>query len=114
MSCRANIYPEQYPATYIAEAQNGTSIPLYEDFIENGGYAKLREVSASYVLPDRWAAAIRASRISLTVAARNLHTWTGFSGLDPETRVGGTLRAAQTQAITPPLASFLTTLNVTY
>jgi len=114
MSCRANVYPEQYPATYIAEAQNGTSIPLYDDFIENGGYAKLREVSASYVLPDRWASAIHASRISLTVAGRNLHTWTGYSGIDPETRVGGTLRAAQTQAITPPLASILTTLNVTY
>jgi TonB-linked SusC/RagA family outer membrane protein len=113
-SCRAAIFPQQYPATYDAEVQFGSNQTLIDKFIENGAYAKLREISANYVLPDRWAGAIRASRISISVAARNLHTWTGYSGIDPETRLGGSLRAAQTQAITPPLAQFITTLNVTY
>ena len=53
-------------------------------FLEPGWFIKLRELSLTFEAPDRWARAFRASRMSLTVAGRNLWTITDYSGVDPE------------------------------
>jgi hypothetical protein len=47
-------------------------------------FVKLREVAVSYELPTVWARRIGASRALVSLAGRNLHTWTSFKGLDPE------------------------------
>ena len=41
-------------------------------FLEPGWFIKLRELSLTFEAPDRWARAFRASRLSLTLAGRNL------------------------------------------
>ena len=53
-------------------------------FLEPGWFIKLRELSFTFEAPDRWARAFRASRLSLTLAGRNLWTITDYSGVDPE------------------------------
>ena len=53
-------------------------------FLEPGWFIKLRELSLTFEAPDRWARAFRASRLSLTLAGRNLWTITDYSGVDPE------------------------------
>ncbi len=53
-------------------------------FYEPGWFIKLRELSVTFAAPDRWARAFRASRLSLTLAGRNLWTITDYSGVDPE------------------------------
>ncbi|HEY7637796.1 MAG TPA: SusC/RagA family TonB-linked outer membrane protein [Gemmatimonadales bacterium] len=53
-------------------------------FFEPGWFIKLRELSVTIAAPDRWARAFRASRLSLTLAGRNLWTITDYSGVDPE------------------------------
>jgi TonB-linked SusC/RagA family outer membrane protein len=57
-----------------------TSIGYYE----NGQFWKLREVSAALTLPTSWASRIRARDAQLVFSARNLKTWTGYTGIDPE------------------------------
>jgi hypothetical protein len=53
--------------------------------------------------------------VSLTIAGRNLHTWTTYPGLDPENRSSvGTQNIAFDQAVTPTLAQFLTTISLTF
>jgi hypothetical protein len=53
------------------------------------------------------------------VSGRNLHTWTDYGGLDPESKsaqpkgVGGELDFFD-QAVTPTLAQFVTTVNLTF
>jgi hypothetical protein len=74
---------------------------LIETYYENAAFLKLREVSLNYSLPERFVPL--ADRASITIAGRELATWTGFSGLDPEN---------SSQAITPPLSRILVTLNV--
>lgn len=61
--------------------------------IMQAGFAKLRRVSVSYTLPQRWAAQFRASRANLTLSAENLATlWIeqdeafGMKVVDPEVR----------------------------
>jgi outer membrane receptor protein involved in Fe transport len=48
---------------------------------ERGDFTKLRYVALTYNLPARLAA---ASNASITLSARNLFTWTDYTGADPE------------------------------
>jgi hypothetical protein len=75
-------------------------------FIEDASFTKLREVALSLTLPTRLAARAGAGSAILTLAGRNLHTWTNYSGLDPEVNAG-----AQSNFST---ADFLTAPNVRY
>jgi hypothetical protein len=34
--------------------------------------------------PDTWASAFGGHNMELTIAGRNLHTWTKYTGFDPE------------------------------
>ena len=78
----------------------------------------LREVSASYSVPERYARYVRASRASITLAGRNLHRWTDYTGLDPESRslstANNSFQNAFDQAVTPTLAQFIATINLTF
>ena len=55
-----------------------------QGFLENGQFWKLREVSAALTLPNTVAQHIRARDAQLVFSARNLHTWTSYTGTDPE------------------------------
>jgi TonB-dependent SusC/RagA subfamily outer membrane receptor len=61
---------------------------IFEEYVEDGSFVKLREVSATYTLPVGLARVARASGASVTLAGRNLKTWTDYTGWDPETNVG--------------------------
>lgn len=58
-------------------------------FVENADFTKLREVSVTVGLPQRFAAKVRTKELSLTFAGRNLKTWTKYTGLDPELNSSG-------------------------
>jgi len=57
---------------------------IYEEYIEDGTYVKLREVAVQFAIPPRFLHRLGAQRASLRLAGRNLYTWTDYSGLDPE------------------------------
>lgn len=59
-------------------------------FISDADWMKLREVSVTLTAPRRWTRALGTDGLTLTVAGRNLATWTAYPGLDPEaTWLGG-------------------------
>jgi TonB-linked SusC/RagA family outer membrane protein len=61
-----------------------------EPCIEDGGYVKLREISLGYVFDAAWVnRLLNMSTLELRVSGRNLKTWTKYTGLDPETNLGG-------------------------
>ncbi|MBB4636767.1 SusC/RagA family TonB-linked outer membrane protein [Longimicrobium terrae] len=60
---------------------------LYEEFIEDGSFVKLREISLGFRFDQPWVRRFGASDMGLRVAARNLYTWTDYSGIDPEVNV---------------------------
>jgi TonB-linked SusC/RagA family outer membrane protein len=114
-NCPERVYPERFDVRRIAETQIG-DIGTSSTAFESGSFAKLREISLSYTLPTDWAGRIGAKRASLSVAGRNLHTWTKYTGFDPEglsTEAYGASRWGDQGAI-PQLAQFLTTINVTF
>jgi TonB-linked SusC/RagA family outer membrane protein len=63
---------------------------LDETCIEDGGFVKLREVSVSYTIDAPWVQrSLGLGSIDVRVSGRNLHTWTKYTGYDPETSLGG-------------------------
>lgn len=75
-------------AAYIADAY-GPAGGTVAGYFEDGTFWKLREVTASITLPTSWANAVQADGLKLTVAGRNLATWTDYTGPDPEINGGG-------------------------
>jgi hypothetical protein len=56
-----------------------------DGFFQPGAFVKLRELSATFTAPERWAARLGNARsVSFTASARNLATWTNYRGVDPE------------------------------
>ncbi|MBA2685815.1 MAG: SusC/RagA family TonB-linked outer membrane protein [Gemmatimonadaceae bacterium] len=65
-------------------------------FIEDGTYTKLREVSVAYTFDGKWVPnLIGLTSIDLRLAGRNLATWTKYKGIDPETNLAGAAFATQ-------------------
>jgi len=58
-------------------------------FMEDGWYVKLREISVSYKMRNEFIRNLGLSDVALRLSGRNLHTWTDYQGLDPETSQGG-------------------------
>jgi len=84
-------------------------------YVEDAAFLKLREVTITLEAPRGWAAQVHATRASLTLAGRNLVTWTGYSGLDPEVSAAGQDGFAMADLLTqPPLRSFAATLRVDF
>jgi hypothetical protein len=58
--------------------------------IQPGGFVKLREVSVGYTFDQPWVTRLLGfTSIDVRVAGRNLHTWTDYVGVDPETSLLG-------------------------
>jgi TonB-linked SusC/RagA family outer membrane protein len=111
----ASYKPQNYSAVYDADVQNAAGLQYISPWIENADFAKLREISGTYTLPDAWARQVHASHMSLTVGGRNLHTWTSYKGLDPETRTEiNDTYVPFNQAVLPLPSMFFSTVNLTF
>jgi len=85
-------------------------------FIEDASFLKLREVSLGWLVPRRLTSAVGLGvrDVRLGVSARNLKTWTNYSGLDPEVANLGDAAIRNNLDVTPypPSRSFFFTLAV--
>lgn len=112
--CKENFYPLEFEPKVISGLRSNGQLVDY--YINNSSYAKLREVSFSYTLPavtTRWA---RFNRAVLTLAGRNLATWSDFPGLEPEAFFLGGSRGGQfgqfEQTTNPQLTSWVLGVNL--
>ncbi len=89
--------PRKLPAGFNARTQG-----IFEYWVEDGSFVKLRELSFSYPLDWSHLRRVFRSPVELTVSGRNLFVWTKYSGYDPEINLFGTnaggLGSAQTTA----------------
>lgn len=108
--CFENVHPEQ--ADPVILAQMRTSGTLRDFVIQDASFARLREVSLTYDVPNSWAQRFGGRSARLNLAARNLHTWTDYTGLDPETMFleGSWLE----QSMIPQLRQIVATVNVNF
>ncbi len=118
LTCEEEVYPKKFSPVRVASMQLG----LTDDFAwePDLSFAKLRELSVSYAVPDRVARSFGVKRAVVSVAGRNLHTWTGYHpGLDPENVSGfaETYKGFGTpfsQNQLPQSAQFVMRINLSY
>jgi TonB-linked SusC/RagA family outer membrane protein len=68
---------------------NGTTFTTRGGYFVSSQFWKFRELSASMVLPNRVNNILRTGYGStLVFGLRNIHTWTSFTGVDPEQNFG--------------------------
>jgi TonB-linked SusC/RagA family outer membrane protein len=112
--CRQNFYPLEHDPKQIAGLQsNGQLIDYY---LNESDFTKLREVSFSYILPAINTRFARFNRAVITLAGRNLVTWTDYPGLEPEAFFLGGNRGGSfgqfEQTTNPQLAQWVLGLNL--
>jgi TonB-linked SusC/RagA family outer membrane protein len=80
-------------------------------FIEPASFWRLRELSLTLNAPQRYARRAGAQTLSLTFTARNVKTWSSYSGLDPESNYGQDDIPNDFQTLPPP-SYFTVRLNL--
>jgi outer membrane receptor protein involved in Fe transport len=92
-------------------------------WVEKADFWKLRTIALTYDVPERFLPG-RADRATITLAGRNLYTWTDYTGLDPEVedvndRLGQVSEGAgeygrREYYSLPPARTFLLTFRVVF
>ncbi len=113
-NCEINVYPERFDPRDVFAAQNGGANE-FGFTIQEASFARLREVSVEYSIPDAWASALRARSGSIAIGGRNLGVWTDYPDVDPETmHINGSVAEPEDQSVLPPLRQFSFTIRLSY
>ena len=88
--------PDDFRNYYVSNASSTTMPRLYTDsyannnqrvsdnYIEDGSYIRLQNLSFSYTFPRQWVRNLYLSNVKLYMNIQNLFTITKYSGYDPE------------------------------
>lgn len=69
-------------------AARGSLYKTYSDrVVENASFLRLKTVALGYNIPADYLKKVKISQIRVYLSAQNLHTWTNYSGYDPEVSV---------------------------
>jgi TonB-linked SusC/RagA family outer membrane protein len=92
----------------------GTTYKTGVGYIQNGQFWKFREFSAAYTLPNVVISRLRAQNGStLVLGIRNIHTWSNYTGIDPEEHDNVSDNQSNFQSAPPP-TYFTFRLNLKY
>ena len=115
--CEENVRPEKFNPIDVAYVQQSGG-PVGAKWYPDASFVKLREVSLTYVLPGTAARYARVTGGTVTLAARNLHTWAPhYTSLDPESvDFNASLNNSNyyEQTTTPQLAAIVATVRLTW
>jgi TonB-linked SusC/RagA family outer membrane protein len=76
--------PENPSNIYPRANRNADYLHMSDRYLEDGSYVRVKTVTLSYDLPEKWISKVRLSKLKLYVTAQNLLTFTNYSGFDPE------------------------------
>ena len=74
-------------------------IATVSDYIEDGSYLRLQNITLGYNLPKKQIESIGLAGLRLYAAADNIHVWTNYSGYDPEVSVSSGQNAGLTRGV---------------
>jgi TonB-linked SusC/RagA family outer membrane protein len=79
-------FADPVPGDELTRGEQRLNARVGNPYLETATFLKLREVTLSYAVPESVARALwsGARRARVSLSARNLLTFTGYSGLDPE------------------------------
>ena len=77
-------------------------------YVEDASFIKLREIALTLLAPNDWSKRAGMSNLSLTLAGRNLATWTDYKGFDPELNFNGSSNFSTADFLTQPPVRYFT------
>jgi len=84
-------------------------------YFEKADFWKLRELAFTLNVPQSLAKTMHAGSASITLAGRNLKTWTDYTGLDPELNTNANTNFNTADFLTqPPTKYWVARLNLTF
>src|SRR6185312_4977527 len=111
-NCQA-AYDKSTPLADQAASIAATSLGTDAGYVEDATFTKLRELSVTFIASQRVARAFHASGLDLTIAGRNLHTWTNYKGFDPEVNSTANANFSTSDFLTlPPSRTWTARINV--
>lgn len=75
------------PVAMFGDPNKNTRIS--DRFIEDGSYLRLRTVTLSYHVPEKWITRFKITKLDLYVSGQNLWIFSNYSGYDPEVNRDG-------------------------
>lgn len=63
---------------------NTNNLRISDRFVEDGSYLRIQNVSLAWRVPAKWAGRAKMSSARIYISAQNVHTFTKYSGYDPE------------------------------
>ena len=75
------------PVAMFGDPNKNTRIS--DRFIEDGSYLRLRNVTLSYHVPEKWITRFKITKLDLYVSGQNLWIFSNYSGYDPEVNRDG-------------------------
>ena len=117
--CRQGNCPELVdPRVPLADQARAVAAAFKGDpigYIQDADFLKVREVSLTYYAPAAVARQFGARTLSMTLAGRNLATWTHYPGFDPEVNQNGQANFTTTDFLTqPPIHYWIARINVSF
>lgn len=102
-----------YPRLNAADANN---IAFSDRYVENGSYARLKNLQIGYTLPTAISKSMKIVKLRIYVGATNLFTITKYLGFDPEIGTGyyGSLDLGVDRAFYPQPRTYIAGLNLTF
>ena len=83
--------------------------------LEDGSYLRLQNLTFGYNFPRKWLKRIYLSSLNLSFTARNLVTFTGYSGMDPSVSTRSSiLTPSFDYSAYPSAKSFMFSLKTTF
>jgi hypothetical protein len=110
-SCEANYFPQRFDPVFVAQIQSDSWHNLA---VADASFVKIRDVSVSYLVPERFSGKIGAGLARLTLTGRNLYTWTDWTSMDPETYFLNHQFDKWSQTFTPHPMSLIATVQLNY
>lgn len=100
----------------ITAEQLGRITGVFEAYLEDASFVKLRDVSLTYRTSDAWVEGLGLQSVQLELLGRDLYTWTDYSGYDPEVNMFGlsTVARGVDFAVYPHPRTFSVGVQVVY
>jgi hypothetical protein len=103
--------PLEEQARGLASLRDG----VFSGWVEDATFVRLREVTLTFMVPQRFAQRAGARDMTLIFAGHNLGIMTDYSGVDPEVNVSGQANFTQVDFLSQaPIRRYSVRLNLTF
>jgi len=114
----AALNPQQYDkkAMWSLHSDNKIAISDALDYyVEDGSFLRISTLTFGYTLPKTWLQRAKVKNVRLYCTLNNIHTFTSYSGYDPEvSATSSLLTAGVDNSAYPRTKSYVLGLNVTF